>query len=56
MIEENGYISQKNVKSKKLMAQNIQKMQDSMKRPNLRILGTKVGEEAQVEGTRRFCF
>ena len=26
------------------------------KKTNLRILGIKVGEEAQVEGTRRFCF
>lgn len=39
------------VKSKKFQAQNIQEIQDSIKRPNLKIIGIKE-EETQVKGIK----
>ena len=40
----------KNVKSEKLWTQSTQDMWDTMKRPNLRIIGMKEREEFQLKG------
>jgi hypothetical protein len=39
-----------NTKSKKLLIQNIQKIQDTIRRPNLRIIGIKGNEDSQLKG------
>ena len=39
-----------NAKSKKLLTQNIQEIQDTMRRPNLRILGIEESKNSQLEG------
>ena len=39
-----------NVKWKKLLVQNIQEIQDSMRRSNLRIIGIEESEESQLKG------
>ena len=39
-----------NVKSGTTQAQNIQEIWDTMKRPNLRIIGIEEGEESQLKG------
>jgi hypothetical protein len=38
MVEEIETLSKKNSKHKKLLTQSIQEIQDTMKRPNLRII------------------
>jgi hypothetical protein len=38
-----------NAKSKKILTQNIQEIQDTMKRPNLRILGIEQREDSQLK-------
>ena len=38
-------------KAKKLLTQNIQEIQDTMRRPNLRIIGIEEGKEYQLRGT-----
>ena len=38
-------------KAKKLITQNVQEMQDTMRRPNLRIIEIEEGEEYQLRGT-----
>ncbi|KAL6089685.1 hypothetical protein STEG23_026096 [Scotinomys teguina] len=40
-----------NTKSKKVITQNVQEIWDTMKRPNLRIIGIEEGEEYQLKGT-----
>jgi hypothetical protein len=40
-----------NVKSKNIQAQNIQDIWNTLKRPNLRIIGIEEGEETQVKYT-----
>jgi hypothetical protein len=40
----------KNAKCKKFLTQNIQEMWDTMKRPNLRIIGIEEGEHSQFKG------
>jgi hypothetical protein len=40
----------KNAKYKNLLTQNIQKIQDTMRRPNQRIMGTKESEDSQIKG------
>ena len=48
---ENINISLKeNKKYKKLLSQNIQEIQDTMKRSNLRIIGIEEDEESQFKG------
>ena len=37
-------------KSKKLLTQNIQEIQDTMRRPNLRIIGIEESEDSQLKG------
>uniref|UniRef100_A0ABK0LEB8 Nucleic acid binding protein n=1 Tax=Rattus norvegicus TaxID=10116 RepID=A0ABK0LEB8_RAT len=39
-----------NVKEKKLLVQNIQEIQDSMRRSNLRIIGVEESEDSQIKG------
>ena len=39
-----------NTKSKKLLTQNIQETQNTMKRPNLRIIGIEESEDSQLKG------
>ena len=44
IVKENG-------KYKKLLTKNIQKIQDKMKRPNLRIIGIEEHKDLQLKGT-----
>ena len=37
-------------KSKKLLTENIQEIQDTMRRPNLRIIGIEEREDSQFKG------
>jgi hypothetical protein len=39
-----------NAKCKKLLTQNIQEIQDIMRRPNLRIIGIEKSEDSQIKG------
>ena len=39
-----------NAKCKKLVTQNIQEIQDTMRRPNLRIIGIDESEDLQLKG------
>ena len=39
-----------NTKCKKILIQNIQKIQDSMRRPNLQIIGVDENEDFQLKG------
>ena len=39
-----------NAKCKKLITQNIQELQDTMRRPNLRIIGIEESEDFQLKG------
>ena len=38
------------MKKKKLQPQNVQEIQETMKRPNLKIIGIEEGEESQLKG------
>jgi hypothetical protein len=40
-----------NVKCKKILTQNIQEIQDTMRRPNLRIIGIDENEDFKLKGT-----
>ena len=40
-----------NAKCKKILTQNIQEIQDTMRRPNLRIIGIDENEDFQLKGT-----
>jgi hypothetical protein len=42
-VKENG-------KCKKILTQNIQEIQDTMRRPNLQIIGVDVNEDFQLKG------
>jgi chromosome segregation ATPase len=42
---------QENAKCKKLLTQNIQEIQDTMRRPNLRIIGIEESEDSQLKRT-----
>jgi hypothetical protein len=39
-----------NTKSQKVLTQNIQEIQDTMKRPNLRIVGIEENEDSLLKG------
>ena len=41
----------RNAKCKKILTQNIQEIQDTMRRPNLRIIGIQEIEDSQLKGT-----
>jgi hypothetical protein len=47
---ENIDTTVKNAKSKKLLTQNIQKIQDTMKRQNLRVIGIEEIKDSQPKG------
>ena len=49
-IAELGALIKENRKPNKFLTQNIQEIWDSMKRPNLRIIGVEEGEELQLKG------
>jgi hypothetical protein len=49
-IENIGTTIKENVKSKKILIQNIQEIQDKMRRPNLRIIGIDGNEDFQLTG------
>ena len=49
-IEEIDSFIKENIKSNKLLTQNIQEIWDTMKRPNLRIIGVEEGENLQFKG------
>jgi uncharacterized coiled-coil protein SlyX len=52
---ENIYTSVKeNAKSKNLLTQNIQEIQDRMKTPNLRIIGIEEGEDSQLKRASKY--
>ncbi|KAL6073026.1 hypothetical protein STEG23_000444 [Scotinomys teguina] len=50
-IEEIDSTVKENTKSKKAITQNVQEIWDTMKRPNLQIIGLEEGEEYQPKGT-----
>jgi hypothetical protein len=50
-IENMGTTIKVNAKYKKLLTQNIQKIQDRLRRPNLRIIGVYENEDYQLKGT-----
>ena len=45
-----GTTIKENAKYKKILIQNIQKIQDTMRRPNLRIIGVDENENFQLKG------
>jgi hypothetical protein len=49
-IENIDTIVKENTKSKKLLTQNIQEIQDTMKRPNLRIMRKEESKDRQFKG------
>jgi hypothetical protein len=49
-IEIIGTTSKENAKCKRIQTQNIQEMQDTMRRPNLRIIGVDENEDFQLKG------
>jgi phosphoenolpyruvate carboxylase len=42
--------NKENAKRKRILTQNIQEMQDTMRRPNLRIIGIDENEDCQLKG------
>ena len=49
-IENIDTTVKENAKCKKLLTQNIQEIQDTMRRPNLRIIGIEENEDSQNKG------
>jgi chromosome segregation ATPase len=49
-IENMGTTIKENAKCKKILSQNIQKIQDIMRKPNLRIIGVDENEDFQLKG------
>jgi methyl-accepting chemotaxis protein len=50
-IENVGTTIKENGKCKKILTENIQEIQDTMRRPDLRIIGVDVNEDFQLRGT-----
>jgi hypothetical protein len=48
-IENTDTTIKENAKCKKILTQNIQEIQDTMRRPNLRIIGIEESEESQLK-------
>jgi hypothetical protein len=48
-IENIGITIKENAKCKKILTQNIQEIQDTMRRPNLQILGVDENEDFQLK-------
>jgi hypothetical protein len=49
-IENIDTTVKENTKCKKNLTKNIQEIQDTMKRPNLRIIGIEENEDSQLKG------
>ena len=49
-IENIGTTIKENAKSKKILPQSIQEIQDTMRRPNLRKIGVDENEDFQING------
>ena len=49
-IENIDKTVREDAKPKKLLTQNVQEIQDTMRRPNLRIIGIEEGKEYQLRG------
>ena len=49
-IENIGTTIKENTKCEKILTQNIQEIQDKMRRPNIRIIGIDENEEFQLKG------
>jgi hypothetical protein len=49
-IENIGTTIKENAKCKKILTQNIQEIQDTMRRPNLQIIGVDENEDFQLKG------
>ena len=49
-IEQLNALTKENSKSNKFSSQNIQEMRDTIKKPNLRLIGVEEGEELQIKG------
>jgi chromosome segregation ATPase len=49
-IENIDTTVKENTKDKKLLSQNIQEIQDTMRRPNLKIIGIEESEDSQLKG------
>jgi hypothetical protein len=49
-IENSNTTVKENAKCKKLLTQNSQEIQDTVRRPNLRIIGIQEGEDSQLQG------
>jgi hypothetical protein len=49
-MENMGRTVKENSKSKKILTQNIQEIHDTMRRPNLRIIGIEENEDFQLKG------
>ena len=49
-IENSSTTIKENAKCKKILSQNIQEIQDEMRRPNLRIIGVDENEDFQLKG------
>jgi chromosome segregation ATPase len=49
-IENTGTRVRENAKCKKLLTQNIQEIQDTIRRPNLRIISIKESKDFQLKG------
>ena len=45
-----GTTIKENAKCKKILTQNIQEIQDTMRRPNLRIIGIEESDDSQLKG------
>jgi wobble nucleotide-excising tRNase len=50
-IENIDTTIKENEKCKKLLTQNIQEIQDTMRRPHLRVIGIKETEDSQLKGS-----
>jgi hypothetical protein len=50
-IENMDTTIKENAKCKKVLTQNIQEIQNTMRRPNLRIIGINENEDFQLKGT-----
>jgi hypothetical protein len=49
-IENMDTTMKENAQCKKILTQNIQEIQDTMRRPNLRIIGVDENEDCQLKG------
>ena len=49
-IENIGITIKENAKCKKILTQNIQEIQDTMRRPNLWLIGVHENEDFQIKG------